>query len=104
MKLPKDVNILGTKYNIVYCDKPCDVDAFQREALWGQIDYWTRTIRIYIANRGGDDVWKTIFHEVIHGITNELKIDFCKQNDTEKVTDLLATGFYDVITRNGWMA
>ena len=47
MKRPKQVNILGLSHELIYVDKPSDVDIYKRESLWGQIDYWTRTIRIY---------------------------------------------------------
>ena len=42
---PTNVNILGVDYTIEYTDRPSDVDMYKRESLWGQVDFWTRTIR-----------------------------------------------------------
>jgi len=53
---PNKVNILGIEYSITYLDKPSDVDIYKRESLWGQIDYWTRTIRIYDNGRPEEDI------------------------------------------------
>ena len=47
MALPNKVNILGVEYKIFYFDKPSEVYIYKRESFWGQIDYWTRTIRVY---------------------------------------------------------
>ena len=100
---PESVNILGTKYTITYCDKPSEVDIFKRESCWGQIDYWTQTIRIYDNGSGEERVWQTLIHEVIHGIAGPLKL---KINDTERhdELDILAISLYDVLSRNGWLA
>jgi hypothetical protein len=105
MKKPTEVNILGAPYTIEYFDKPSDVDIHKRESLWGQIDYWTHSIRIYDGDRAIESIWKTIFHEVIHGITTSLKIKVIEDaNDHEDIVDLLATGMTDVLIRNGWLA
>ena len=98
---PKFVNILGVEYYIEYVDKPSEVDIFKRQSLWGQIDYWTRTIRVYDNGRPAEDVWQTIFHEVLHGIQNALHID--KLKDDEPTIDVLATSLVDTLFRNGWM-
>lgn len=102
---PKSVNILGKVYSIEYVDKPSEVDVFKRKSLWGQIDYWTRTIRIYDRGLAMGDVWETIIHEVIHGIVIEMKIDALDQDDSAKHGDLarLSTGLADTFIRNGWL-
>ena len=97
---PKNINILGVVYKVTYVDKPSDVDIYKRESLWGQIDYWTRTIRIYDNDRPGEDVWHAIFHEIIHGIQVALNIKSLK--DAEDDIDVLSLALADVIFRNGW--
>ncbi len=101
MKLPNSINILGITYTIQYVNNPTEVDMNKRESLWGQIDYWTRKIRIYKNDRPLEDIWKTIFHEILHGIAEELHLNEIKEN--EKTIDLLATGITDVLFRNNLM-
>ena len=96
---PSSVCILGIDYQIEYVDKPSDVDIYKRESLWGQIDFWTRTIRIYDNGRGLVDVWHTILHEVIHGISSALKLEL----DDEDKVDLLALGLTEVLFKNNWL-
>ncbi|MBE3130610.1 MAG: hypothetical protein IMZ54_07820 [Acidobacteria bacterium] len=102
---PDSVEIFGIRYLITYCDKPSDVDIFRRESFWGQIDYWTRTIRVYDNNTTPEDIWDTIIHEVLHGIISALKIrgkiEDCKEG--EDIVGLLALGLQDVMFRNGWI-
>lgn len=103
---PKSVNILGKIYNVEYVDKPSDVDIFKRESLWGQIDYWTRTIRIYDRDRALSDLWETIIHEVIHGVATEMGIgslDPKNNNAAEKDMERLSVGLADTFIRNGWL-
>lgn len=95
MNLPESVKIAGIVYRIAYHDKLNDVDLFGREPLLGQVDFLTRTIRIYKADRSWDDILHTILHEVVHAILAQLHItatdgeDLC---ENERVVDLLATG------------
>jgi hypothetical protein len=101
---PTSVNILGKDYAIEYCDKPSDVDIFKHESLWGQVDYWTRSIRIYENDRNDDDIFQNLLHEIIHAITQELHIaTITDAKDNEEVVDLLALALADTLARNGWM-
>lgn len=100
---PDKVNILGIEYSIIYVDKPSDVDIFKRESLWGQIDYWTRTIRIYDNARPIEDIWHAIFHEVIHGLSQVLHLQEMDKKENEDELDLIALAFTDILFRNGWM-
>lgn len=97
---PETVNILGVTYKIDYMANSSEVDIHKRASLWGQIDFWTRTIRIYDNGRSDADVWQTLLHEILHGICESMHI---KLEDDEKTTDLLATGLADVFFRNGWI-
>jgi len=100
---PQRVNILGITYSIEYVDKPSDVDIYKRESLWGQIDYWTRSIRVYANGRADEDVWETIWHEILHGIVEALKIKSLQSDDSHDDLDLLALAITDVLFRNSWI-
>ncbi len=100
--LPDKVNILGIEYSIEYKDTPSEVDIFNRESLWGQIDYWTRSIRIYRNDLSSEDIWSSIIHEVLHGIVETFHLSSLKSNDNHEELDLLALALADVLFRNDW--
>ena len=100
---PTSVNILGIIYTVEYHDKPSEVDIFKRKSLWGQIDYWTRTIRIYDNGGPAQDVWQTIIHEVLHGILTMLHLDKLYTEDAHDEMGSLALALADVFIRNGWL-
>jgi hypothetical protein len=101
---PESLNILGSVYSITYCEKPSEVDLFKRESLWGQVDYWTRTIRVYDNGRSIQDIWETIIHETLHAIGEALKLKNLDHggNDEEKhkELDILALALTDTLFRN----
>jgi hypothetical protein len=96
------LNILGKTYTVTYVDNPADVDLYRRQSLWGQIDYWTRTIRIYDNKTPDTDVLHVLLHETLHGILSELHMCDEKVGDEDTV-DILALALADVLTRNGWL-
>jgi len=100
---PETVNILGKVYKIEYVDKPSDVDIYKRESLWGQIDFWTRTIRIYDNGRTDADLWETLIHEVLHGIASELNLSSLEKDENHDELDCLGIALTDVLFRNGWI-
>lgn len=99
MERPTTVNVLGKTYKIKYVDNPADVDLYRRKSLWGQIDYWTRTIRIYDKDRTSEDVFETLIHEITHGIAEPFKLEL-----EEETVALLSIGLADVLIRNNWVA
>lgn len=103
MALPKEVNILGIRYSITYVDNPAEVDRDGRRSLWGQIDYWTRTMRVYANERPTEDVWQTILHEVLHGIVTDLHLETLEGQDNDDTVDILALALMDVLIRNDWL-
>jgi hypothetical protein len=104
VKRPDEIVILGVRYAVEYVDKPSDVDVFKRKSLWGQIDYWTRTIRVYDNGRSSEDVYQTLMHEILHGIGEALHIDnMCGEEVDEKLIDTLALALVDVLFRNKWV-
>lgn len=101
MNKPKKVIILGKEYSIKYVSNPAEVDMYKRESLWGQIDYWTRTIRIYDNETTDTDIVETIIHEVIHGLEEDLKLKCFKDKHDDLA--LLAMGLADTLIRNKWI-
>ena len=103
--LPEKVNVLGIEYKVEYVEKPSDVDIYKRESLWGQVDFWTRTIRIYKNGRPEVNIWETLFHEIIHAIAEALriKVNGSLLRTDEDATELLALALTDTLFRNEWM-
>ena len=100
---PDRINILGIIYTVEYVDKPSEVDVYHRSSLWGQIDFWTRSIRVFSDGVGETDIWQIIMHEVLHGIANLLHLDVLLEEQHHDDLDVLALALVDVLTRNGWM-
>lgn len=98
---PNKLNILGKVYAVEYVSKPSDVDIHKRESLWGQIDSWTKTIRILDQNNGRteEDIWHSIIHETLHGIGTDLKLVIGKAESHDEL-DILALAFTDFLIRN----
>ena len=99
---PTSINILGNVYSVEYMNSPSDLDMYKRQSLWGQIDYWTRSIRVYDNGRSTQDLLHTLIHETLHGIITALKMDDAKIDD-ETTIDVFALALADVMTRNGWL-
>lgn len=103
---PKSLAILSTTYTIEYCDKPSEVDIYKRESLWGQVDFWTRTIRVYDNGRNIEDIWHSIIHEILHVIGAELKLECfdkgdCRDENKHDELDIVALALTDTLFRNG---
>lgn len=101
---PTNINILGVRYSVQYVTNPAEVDIYKRESLWGQIDYWTRTIRIYANGRQDADIWQTLLHEILHGIAGQLHLTVLEDKANHDDLDILALALADVLIRNGWLA
>lgn len=112
MKFPNKLIVGGITYKVLYVDKASDTDAEGRQAIWGQIDYWTRTIRIYQKNRTQEDIYHTLFHEIIHAISQQYQLNLEekeltlneKGDDSESsFVDIFSLILYDTLQRNGWL-
>jgi len=98
-KLPKKVKIFNEVYSIKYVDNPADVDVHKREALFGQVDYWTCIIRVYAGKeRTLQSIYHTIWHEMLHAICQVLRLE--ELRDNEDAIDRLATGISGVLQDN----
>lgn len=100
MTKPQTLNILGVPYEIIYVDNPAEVDWKRRSSLWGQVDYWERKIRVYDKDRPLEDLWKTILHEVLHALADELKLRLGKDENHDEL-DILSGALADTLIRNG---
>ena len=99
---PESINILGKTYSVAYVDKPSDVDIYNRDSMWGQVDYWTHSIRVYAPNGfSQEEILDTLLHEILHVIGKTLKIKVLKED--EDIVGLVAMALADTILRNGWM-
>ena len=100
---PDSINILGKNYTVTYVDKPSDVDIHNRDSLWGQVDYWTHSIRVYSPDSfSEEECLETILHEVLHVIAMKLKL-VLDDHDNHDDLGLLAMGLADTMLRNGWL-
>jgi hypothetical protein len=100
---PTTVNVLGHEYAITYTNNPAEVDMYKRESLFGQIDFWTRTIRIYANDRKDSDILETLLHEILHAIDNDLKLECFKEEKGHDELDIIANTLADTLIRNGWL-
>lgn len=111
MSLPNVVNIAGVPHTVTYCDKPSEVDVFKRESLWGQLDPWTKTIRIYKNGNPYASVLKIILHEMLHAYGCEWNIEHFysrgasqeQREIVEQNTESTVNIFFDMLERNSWM-
>ena len=95
--MPNELNILCKRYKVIYCTTQLEVDADGEEELSGQIDFTKREIRIF--KTSPEDMWHTLFHEVLHAVAEELKLKIGEE-ENHKELDVLALMLTDVLTRN----
>jgi hypothetical protein len=106
MRLPRQVNVMGKIYRVEYTTGMVETDIDQRSAIWGQVDYHTRSIRVYRGTadkpRQAGDVIETLLHEIIHAILQENKLlkDCLKDGVDENFTDTLGVVLADTLVRN----
>jgi len=100
--LPAQIKMLDIVYAVSYVDKPSDVDSQKRQSLFGQVDYWTRSIRVYANDRSESDIRQTLWHELIHALCEKLHIETKEDKlmDDEQAIDLLATGINTLLQDN----
>lgn len=98
---PKEVTVLGVKYKIEYVDNASEVDSEKRGSYFGQMDPWDKTIRVLKGKRSQNDIFHTIFHEVIHAIKTTLYLSTNEVEETEeRDVDLLSLGMLDFCVSN----
>jgi len=99
---PESLNILGIPYTITYHEHTSDVDPHGEEALWGYIDHNAQAMRIFDNGCKIEFIWKTILHEVLHGIGDGIKLGILNTDDekSHKELDALARALADFLFRN----
>ena len=103
IQLPDEIDIFSTKWRLIYSDSPYEMGDARATAspLFGQCNFIDRSIEIYKGNRSRADIWKTIFHEVLHAVINELGVHEIEDSDNyESIVDTLSVAIVDIITRN----
>ena len=100
---PKKVIIEGIEFKITYTDNPSEVDSEKRESLWGQIDYWNHTIKIYDKNSPPGRITELILHEILHGIAYLGSIECLEDKDNHGDLTKLGVVLADTLVRNGWL-
>lgn len=102
MTKPTNINILGTNYKILYFQNMLDVCPYKQEKLWGFIDYAHTQIRIYDNGQDIGQIYKTLWHEILHGIANDLNLDINKEENHNQL-DTLAMAIADTLMRNDFL-
>lgn len=104
---PNRIVVMGKTYAVTYVEYMERTDIDKRSALWGQVDYHTRTIRVFIGKderaRQPADIWETLLHEIVHAILadNQLMQKAIKDGMEEAFVDNLGCALADTLARNG---
>lgn len=101
--LPTSINIFSVIYDVSYHLMTTEVDSNKRKSLFGQVDYWDRTIRIYYKDRTIEDVFMTLLHEILHVIDGDLEIGLFEGEEEEKKINNLTLSLFDTLKRNNWL-
>jgi hypothetical protein len=103
---PDEVVILGIPFSITYYEKASDVGLDGRTVVAGSIDYWTNSIKIHDDGQPLEDIWQTLWHEIIHGIVKLLHISSLQDAEDNVIhddIDILALALSDLLFRNEWI-
>ena len=109
-KWPKTINVMGLSYAVEYLADMVEVDHGRHDAFWGQVDYHSRIIRLWVGEpdrvQQPADVMASLLHETIHAVlqANRWIRLWLKQADDEAketFTDQIANVLADTLVRNG---
>ena len=101
--LPNSINIFSVIYDVSYHLITTEVDSGKKKSLFGQVDYWDRTIRIYYKDRTIEDVFMTLLHEILHVVDDDLEMGLFEGEYREKKINILTTALFDTLKRNNWL-
>lgn len=106
--LPSKIEIFGIPYTVVLLEHASSVHTEGKQALWGQIDYWKREIRIFSKGRSKEDLIETMFHEIFHSIITHLHLKGEIKDDedetNEALVETIALSFFDILKRNNLLS
>ena len=94
-----EISIMGKPYKISYVTSLSDVDINKRDTSFAQVDFISRTIRIYRLDNPVEDVFDSLIHEIIEVIVKDLEIEYLEENHDKIAT--LSTILADTLVRNG---
>ena len=97
-RLPTSIKILGNTYHIKYYKKrPNVAKDGDSESLYGEIRHWESEIRIF-SKRSHAQIWRTIWHEVLHALIWHLRLKSCTKGKKaeETLLDNLALGLTEI--------
>lgn len=99
--LPDHLVILGIPYRLVPCDDPVQADVYRRYPVFGQVDFASRTVRVYVGDRPAQDVLRTVLHESLHAIMEQLHLP--DPDDGDDRLDCLALALVNLLQQNPWL-
>jgi len=94
MGLPNKLSIMGTDYNVIYCDG-VDVNPENDEDLLGYIDLVAKEIRVS-QEQEDKEIWKCLWHEILHGVFYELDIKHRKTSE-ERLVNLISLAIRNIL-------
>lgn len=99
--LPKSIKILDSIYIIKYVNSTKKVNPSGKEDLDGFWDPENQTITLFLNKKSMDQVWQTLWHELLHAVVGKMWIQEIEKNkNEERIIDLLALGVSSIIAEN----
>jgi hypothetical protein len=102
-QLPKELVIMGIPYRLIPCRNPVEADVYHRFPVFGQIDFSSRTVRVYVGDRPPEDILRTILHEFIHALVEQMHLKLPSAEDEDDEVDCLALGLLNLLQQNIWL-
>jgi len=91
---------------MIYIRNTVETDIHNRHTCWGQLDFCTNTMRIFIGTKDkphpSERIIATIYHEICHAILGDCKAlkKIIVKDGEEDFVDTFSTLFIDTMTRN----
>ncbi len=99
--LPKSIKILDSIYTVKYVNSTKKVNPSGKEELDGLLNPSSQTITLYLNKHSMDQVWQTLWHELLHAVVGKMWIqEIEKSKNEERIIDLLALGVSSIIAEN----
>lgn len=99
--LPQSIKILDSVYTIKYVNSTKKVNPSGKEDLDGLWDPKAQTITLFLNKKSMNEVWQTLWHELLHAVVGKMWIqEIEKSKNEERIIDLLALGVSSIIADN----
>jgi len=100
-KFPEEVEILDSKYKMLYFDDASDVCIMKRYNKLKEVDFWTSEIRIFRGDSTEFEIWNRIWESLIEIFVEKLHIDDVVKDDLkERHMLLLSAGISCALMNN----